>query len=160
MIKIYKTFLALVLAMLCCGGAQAQSNMTFFEPSGGALASWSLLDVTKVTFIGGDIVATGKTGVEQYFDLSNVMSIKFTDSDDTPSSVTTIRDITSQLRITTSESSIRVIGATSGAVTIWNPSGQQLYSNRNWNGEDINIAHLERGIYIITINNTSIKFKK
>ena len=160
MIKIYKTFLALVLAMLCCGGAQAQSNMTFFEPSGGALASWSLLDVTKVTFNGGDIVVTGKTGVEQYFDLSNVMSIKFTDSDDTPSSVTTIRDITSQLRITTSESSIRVIGATSGTVTIWNPSGQQLYSNRNWNGEDINIAHLERGIYIITINNTSIKFKK
>lgn len=160
MIKIYKTFLALVLAMLCCGGAQAQSNMTFFEPSGGALASWSLLDVTKVTFNGGDIVVTGKTGVEQYFDLSNVISIKFTDSDDTPSSVTTIRDITSQLRIATSESSIRVIGATSGTVTIWNPSGQQLYSNRNWNGEDINIAHLEPGIYIITINNTSIKFKK
>ncbi len=160
MIKIYKSFLALVLAVLCCGGAHAQSNMTFFEPSGGSLASWSLLDVTKVTFNGSDIVVTGKMGVEQYFDMNNVMSIKFTDSDDTPSSVTTIRDITSQLRIATSESSIRVIGATSGTVTIWNPSGQQLYSNRNWNGEDINIAHLERGIYIITINNTSIKFKK
>ena len=159
MTKFYKSFLALVLVVLCCGGAYAQSHMTFYEPSGGALASWSLLDVTKVTFDGGNIAVTGKLGIDT-FDFSQVMSIKFTDSDDTPSSVTTIRDITSQLRIATSESSIRVIGATSGTVTIWNPSGQQLYSNRNWNGEDINIAHLERGIYIITINNTSIKFKK
>ena len=159
MTKFYKSFLALVLAVLCCGGAYAQSHMTFYEPSGGALASWSLLDVTKVTFDGGNIAVTGKLGIDT-FDFSQVMSIKFTDQDDTPSSITTIRDDASQLRIATSEGTIKVLGANKGTVTIWNPSGQQLYSNRNWHGEDINIAHLERGIYIITINNTSIKFKK
>jgi hypothetical protein len=100
----------------------------------------------------------GKTGIDK-FDFSQVLSIKFTDDVDIPSSIKTIHD-DAQLRIATSESAIKVLGATSGTVTIWNPSGQQLYSNRNWHGEDINISHLERGIYIITINNTSIKFKK
>lgn len=157
--RIYQSFLALMLAVLCCGGAYAQSHMTFFEPSGGALATWSLLDATKVTFDGGNIAVTGKLGIDT-FGFDQVMSIKFTDIEDIPSSITAIRDDASQLRIATTEGSIKVLGATSGTVTIWNPSGQQLYSNRNWNGEDINIAHLERGIYIITINNTSIKFKK
>ncbi len=156
--RIYKSLLALVLVLLCCGGAHAQTNMTFYKPSGRALATWSLLDVTKVTFDEGNIAVKGKTGIDK-FDFSQVLSIKFTDDVDIPSSIKTIRDDT-QLRIATSESTIKVLGATSGTVTIWNPSGQQLYSNRNWHGEDINISHLERGIYIITINNTSIKFKK
>jgi hypothetical protein len=55
---------------------------------------------------------------------------------------------------------ISVQGATQGSVAIWSVTGQQIYSNRNWHGEDIDIAHLERGIYIININNTSLKFKK
>lgn len=64
--RIYQSFLALVLAVLCCGGAYAQSHMTFFEPSGGALTTWSLLDVTKVTFDGGNIAVTGKLGIDTF----------------------------------------------------------------------------------------------
>jgi len=157
--RIYQSFLALMLAMLCCAGTHAQSHMTFYEPSGGALASWSLLDVTSVTFDGGNIAVKGKLGIDT-FDFGQVMSIKFTDNDETPTSVTMIPDDASQLRIATSEGTIKVQGATRGTVAIWTTSGQQLYSNRNWHGEDISIAHLDRGIYIITINNTSIKFKK
>ena len=157
--RFYNSFLAFVLAMLCCGWAHAQSHMTFYKPNGKPLASWSLLDVTKVTFEGSNIAVKGKLDTE-YFDFGHVMSIKFTDNEDTPSSITSIRDNASQLRIAASEGAIKVLGATSGTVTIWNPNGQQLYSNRNWNGEDISISHLERGIYIITINNTSFKFKK
>lgn len=159
MTRTIKTFMVLMLAMLSCGVAKAQTQMTFYEPHGYAIAVWNLQDVSKVTFEGGDIVVTygAYTAANP---LSEVMSIKFTDNEQTPTSVEKILDDASQVRIAATESTVRVMGANHGAVAIWSVSGQQLYDNRNWNGEEINISHLERGIYIITINNSTFKFKK
>lgn len=159
MTRSFKTFLVLVLAMLGCGVSTAQTQMTFYEPQGHAMAVWNLQDMGKVTFDGGEIVVTSATGTFST-PLIEVMSIKFTDDEQTPTSVQQLRDDVSQLRIATSESTVRVMGANRGTVAIWSVSGQQLYDNRNWHGEEINISHLERGIYIITINNTTFKFKK
>ncbi len=159
MTRTIKTFLVLMLAMLGCGVATAQTQMTFYEPNGHAIAVWSLQDVGKVTFEGGDIVVTHATGTYSS-PLAEVMSIKFTDDEQDPTSVKQILDDASQLRIATSESAVRVIGASRGTVAIWSVSGQQLYDNRGWHGEEIDISHLERGIYIITINNSTFKFKK
>ena len=58
MTRTIKTFMVLMLAMLSCGVAKAQTQMTFYEPHGYAIAVWNLQDVSKVTFEGGDIVVT------------------------------------------------------------------------------------------------------
>jgi len=154
-----KSSLVVLMMMLCCAAASAQSFMTFYDTAAKARESWSLLDVGKVTFEGGDIVVTCATGTHSV-PITDVLSIKFTDEDLTP---TTIKNVTSDInpvRIASSESTVRIIGASKGSVAIWSVSGQQLYDNRDWRGEEINISHLERGIYIITINNSTFKFKK
>jgi len=133
--------------------------MTFYNSSQEAMASWQLLDVNKITFDGGNIVVKSLAGIDN-FALDQVLSIKFTDEPQSPSSVKDVVSDKAQLRIAASDNSIQVIGANSGRVAIWAVNGQQLYENRNWRGEEINISHLQRGIYMITINNTTFKFKK
>lgn len=146
--------------MLCSGTAMAQSYMTFYGNNGKAQESWRLMDVGKVTFDEGNIVVAHSTG-NYSFPISEVLSIKFTDSGSQgPTAVEKISDGVAQVRIATGENSIRVIGSTSGQVAIWAVTGQQIYNNRGWRGEEIDISNLERGIYIITINNSTFKFKK
>jgi len=160
MTKSYKTILALLLAMLCFDMAHAQSMVTFYNNDGQAFETWSLNEVGKLAFDEGNIVVTYQTGTYTVA-LNEVLSIKFTDKTSPDvTSIEKINDDAALVRISTDESTINVTGATRGPVAIWAITGQQIYSNRNWNGEPIDIAHLERGIYIITINNTTFKFKK
>ncbi len=160
MTKSYKSLLALLMMMLCSGAAMAQSYMTFYDNEGKPKKSWSLLDVGKVTFDQGNIVVTQSTGTYSV-SLNDVLSIKFTDTGDQhETAVEKISDDAAQPRIATGENSIHVMGATSGQITIWAMTGQLIYSNRDWRGGDIDISHLDRGIYIISINNSTFKFKK
>jgi len=160
MTKRFKSALALLMMVFLSGTAFAQSSMTFYDTTGQAKESWLLQDVGKVTFDGGNIVVTHFDGTYTTA-INEVLSIKFTDVDNQdPTSIEKISQDKAQLRIVTGEQSIRVLGADSGAVTIWSVTGQQIYNNRHWNGEEINIAHLERGIYIISINSTTFKFNK
>lgn len=159
MTRSYKSILVLLMMMLCSGAAVAQSYMTFYNNDGAAKEAWNLLDVGKVTFDQGNIVVKHSTGTYSA-SLNEVLSIKFTDTAPIFTGVEKINDDVTQLRIATSEDFIRVMGATSGQVSIWSTTGQQIYNNRNWHGGDIDISYLERGIYIITINNSTFKFKK
>jgi len=159
MTRSYKSSLVLLLMMLCCGVAFAQSYMTFYDFNGQAYGSWPLQFVNKVTFEGGNIVVAQSTG-DDTAPLSQVMSIKFTEEKPNPTSVEKVDTGAAQVRVVADNSSIRVLGASHGAVAIWSVTGQQIYSNRNWRGESIDINHLEHGIYIININNTTLKFKK
>jgi hypothetical protein len=146
--------------MLCSGTAIAQSYMTFYDTDGTAKKAWNLLDVGKVTFDQGDIVVTHSAGIYSV-SLNEVLSIKFTDTGlphDT--GLEKISGDEAQLRIAAGENAIHITGASAGQVAIWAMTGQQIYSNRNWRGGDIDISHLDRGIYIITINNSTFKFKK
>lgn len=160
MTRSFKSSLVLLVMMLWCGLANGQSFMTFYDTAGGPMASWSLHEVSKVTFDEGNIVVKNLAG-DDIFAINEVLSIKFTDQGiDDPTSVEKISSDVSSIRIATDENSVRVIGANAGRVVIWAVNGQQLYNNRNWHGESIDITQLERGIYIITINNNTFKFKK
>lgn len=147
------------MTMSCCVLAHAQSYVTFYDNDQEVMASWQLLEVNKMTFEGGNIVVKGLLGTTD-FAMTNVLSIKFTDDQQTPSSIKDLASDKDQLSILVGEHSIKVNGANNGRVTMWTANGQQLYENRNWRGEEINVSHLQRGIYIITINNSSFKFKK
>ena len=161
MTRSFKSSLVLLVMMLCCSLANGQSFMTFYDTDGGPMASWSLHEVSKVTFDEGNIVVKNLAG-DDIFAINEVLSIKFTDQgiDDDPTSIEKISSDVSSIRIATDGNSVRVIGANAGRVAIWAANGQQLYNNRNWHGESIDITLLERGIYIITINNNTFKFKK
>ena len=159
MTKSFKPLLCLLVAMSCCVLAYSQSFVTFYDTDQDVLASWHLLEVNKMTFEGGNIVVKNQSGTKD-FALNNVLSIKFTDEKQIPSSIKEIANDKDLLSILAGENSIKVNGANSGRVSIWAVNGQQLYENRNWRGEEIDISHLQRGIYIITINNSTFKFKK
>ncbi len=153
-----KISLLLLAVMLWSGVAQAQSFMTIFNANGSPMASYSLPAINKVTFDGANMIVATPEG-NQEIDMNNVLSVKFTDQQQTAVEKISTDDATT-VRIATSRNSIAVLGATSGAVAIYAVNGQQVYSNRQWRGESINTAHLQPGIYIITINNSTFKFKK
>ncbi len=155
-----QSILVLMVMALFGGAAFAQSAMTFYDTDGWARESWRLQDVGKVTFDGGNIVVTHALGTYSV-GINEVLSIKFTDYvEPDPTSIEKINTDAAQLRIATDDSAIRILGARDGSVAIWTVTGQQVYDNRGWQGEEINISHLDRGIYIITINNNTFKFKK
>ena len=160
MTRSLKSGLILLRLMVCGGLASAQSFMTFYDTGGWPFTSWSLNEVKKVTFDAGNIVVKSSMG-NDVFAISDVLSIKFTDSGaQDPTSISNIASDVQPVRIAADGNTVRVTGADKGSVSIWAVNGQQLYSNRNWQGEAIDIAHLQRGIYIITINNNTFKFKK
>lgn len=159
MTRSFKLLFCLLVVFSCSAVAHAQSFMTFYGTEQEVLNCWQLQDVNKMTFEGGNIVVNHRFGSQDYA-LNKVLSIKFTDEEQTPTSIKEIVGKKDLLSVIAGEQSIRINGATSGHVSIWAVSGQQLYDNRNWRGEEISISHLQRGIYIITINNSSFKFKK
>ena len=159
MTRSFKLLFCLLVVFSCGAVAHAQSFMTFYGTEQEVLNCWQLQDVNKMTFEGGNIVVNHRFGSQDYA-LNKVLSIKFTDEEQTPTSIKEIVGKKDLLSVIAGDQSIRINGATSGHVSIWAVSGQQLYDNRNWRGEEISISHLQRGIYIITINNSSFKFKK
>lgn len=159
MTRSFKLLFCLLVVFSCSAVAHAQSFMTFYGTEQEVLNCWQLQDVNKMTFEGGNIVVNHRFGSQDYA-LNKVLSIKFTEEEQTPTSIKEIVGEKDLLSVIAGDQSIRINGATSGHVSIWAVSGQQLYDNRNWRGEEISISNLQRGIYIITINNSSFKFKK
>lgn len=158
MTKKLKLSLALLAMMLCGGVAQAQSFMTIYNANGLPMASYGLQTINKVTFDDANMLVAIPEG-NQAFDMNNVISVKFTNEQQT--AVEKINtDAAGKVRIASTGNYISVQGAQPGAVAIYAVNGQQVYNNSQWRGESISTAHLQPGIYIIKINNSTFKFKK
>ena len=46
------------------------------------------------------------------------------------------------------------------SVEIFNTAGAKVLGYANWRGEQLNISSLSKGVYVLKINNTTLKFSK
>ncbi|MBD5269412.1 MAG: T9SS type A sorting domain-containing protein [Bacteroides sp.] len=51
-------------------------------------------------------------------------------------------------------------GSKPAVVSIYSIAGREALPVENWKGEDINVSHLPTGVYILRINNSTLKFIK
>ena len=51
-------------------------------------------------------------------------------------------------------------GSKPAVVSIYSIAGREALHVENWKGEDINVSHLPTGVYILRINNSTLKFIK
>ncbi|MBQ7984074.1 MAG: T9SS type A sorting domain-containing protein [Bacteroidales bacterium] len=123
-------------------------------------------------------------GTEAYYDYSYQPQITFTDDGIVVSSITTeIGDLTLKfseiakiyfknnaslnevntdavlLYPNPATSSLRIAGAEKQRVEIYSMDGKMIYSGIN-NGEQINVASFEKGVYAVKINGKTFKFSK
>jgi len=80
----------------------------------------------------------------------------------TSTAVTTVMEPKMTLFVARDGSTVSVRGwqGERATVNIYSINGQRVYGNTNWQGSDIDISGLEHGIYVITVDGKSTKFRK
>ena len=68
-----------------------------------------------------------------------------------------------ELSLVVDDDQVSLKGWTAGNIAravIYSTSGQAFYNEANWDGSAISISSLPKGVYILTVNNNSYKFRK
>lgn len=154
--KFYLLSLAILTALPGILSAQVKLQV---NTKAGETKTFVLDDIRKLGFSGNQFTVV--TSSSSPFDIDAVLSIKFsglTSGIDTAPTA----DTSGKLSITRSGQSLTVNGWQGGQATarIYSAGGQMLSANRNWSGQPISIAMLPKGVYILKINNQTIKFTR
>lgn len=157
-----KFLLLLLVAVVCAIAVKAQSNLYVYMNDGDSEQTLALADIDKITFEGGNLVITPKQGVQIIVSLAAVKDVRFA-----PESTTGLMlmqtDVVAGPLVIVQGGIVKVPGWDSSrraAVHVYSIGAQLLYSQADWNGADIDISSLPKGIYVIKIENQSTKIKK
>lgn len=156
-----KKTLSLLIAILCASSAKAENAKVVVEPSKeGAPAQETALTVdTKITFT-PTTVQIDNGGTQTSFTFADISQIRFITS---TSGITPIMaDGTYGLLRNPMETELVITGyqGSPAALSITSISGQTVYRNDSWPGDPVNVEALSPGAYILTINDTTLKFIK
>lgn len=143
--------------MLSASAAIADDNVVV--QSAGVSTPYAISSVRSIRF-GADGISVCQNGqADVNYTYASVDKIYFTLS--TNGIETVVGDETRMgISIDSSGSFITVNGVSDGNASIYTPAGMQVRHLANWKGERISIADLPKGVYILKINNKSIKFNK
>lgn len=140
------------------GGAEPKIMV---EPSGQGSAKEAPLSVdTKIQVTGSGIqIVNGTQTLSVPY--SDINRIRF------QTSLSSLGEIsgstaTYALRRNPVEASLEILGFSGRQVplTIASADGHTVFSTSRWNGEDIDVTRLAPGIYIVNVDNTTLKFIK
>lgn len=156
---------ALMLAC-CCGTAAAQSSQIELQVVGtGGSTIWSnpLDGVKRITFPQGNSLSfIDKDGTALYTtDINNVKKLLFYNP--TAAGINKPTANNAELSLVVDDDQVSLKGWTAGNIAravIYSTSGQAFYNEANWDGSAISISSLPKGVYILTVNNNSYKFRK
>lgn len=145
------------------GSLNAQQVKLVVMPQGGGQTSeYALADIRRITFQGDGMHIVGsKFAVEPVWKLSAIKKLLFTGS---PAGIehATLQE-TGKVTVTLRGNQLFVNGISTNqpsAATIFDVSGQIVVRTNVSNGEPIDASTLRNGIYIIKVNNTTLKFAK
>ena len=142
--------------------AKAQSNLYVYAKDGTTEETIALADINKITFEGANLVVTPKVGSQKVIPLTAVKSLQFAPNDAT-GLMNLQADAVAGPAVTVQSGIVKVSGwdaSRRASVYVYGVGGQQLYSQSGWNGSDIDISSLPKGVYIIKIENQSTKIRK
>ncbi len=150
----------LVLACLAAfTSCFAQDEITIKLLSGNK--SYKIDDVESMTFDGANLKVNKQNSMFDSYPFSDIVNISF----DTSTGIENMKIAGGKLTINVAPGSdvIRIGGYDSKEnynVAVYDLSGEKLYGIDGWKGESVDITSLVKGVYVLKINGTALKFRK
>ena len=134
----------------------AQDNVTVNTASGQKV--YKMDDIESITFDGATMKVNKNSKETETINLAEITNISF----DVSTGVNGLKVKDENLLISVkSGSNIIEIGGYDNSknysVDIFNTAGAKVLGYANWRGEQLNISSLSKGIYVLKINNTTLK---
>ncbi len=146
-----KTLIAATLA-LCCITALADDYNYMTVSTSTSDRSIRLATIQKITFESGNVVVTTSQGIET-FPQDEMREIVFEDS---PTDIATLQAESGMLKVT---GGVLTVGR-QGLLCIYTPNGTLHSMTRTEADSQIELSALPQGVYIIKLNNETIKYIK
>ena len=146
------------MGLAACAGCFAQDDVTITLASG--KKSYKVDDVKSMTFDGNKLVVTNQSDAQESYNLADIVSVSF----DTTSGVSGLK-VDGKLTISVKPGSDLIEiggydGKTKYGVAVYNLAGEKVLGTENWKGDAVDVSSLPGGVYVIKINNTTLKFRK
>lgn len=137
----------------------AQDNVTVNTASGPKV--YKMDDIESITFDGATMKVNKNSKETETINLAEITNISF----DVSTGVNGLKVKDENLLISVKAgSNIIEIGGYDNSknycVDIFNTAGAKVLGYANWRGEQLNISSLSKGVYVLKINNTTLKFSK
>lgn len=147
------------LSLLAVGKAHADTKLVAVDsPTATTVASFSLSDISKLSFADGKMVVTMTDKSTKEVALSTSLALKF---DNTATAISHVSGTGSSLKIAYDGSQLSAAGLERAAdAAIYSVGGQKMLSLKSWNGSSVSTESLADGVYILKVNNKSFKFVK
>lgn len=154
-----KRKLLAVLGLAVSAGCFAQDDITLKLNSGNK--SYKIDDVKSITFDGTDLKVNKLNDEADTYPFADIVSISF----DTSTGVDNLKIAGGKLTISVEPGSdiIRIGGYDARQkyeVSVFNLAGEKVLAINGWKGDDVSVASLPKGVYVLKINNTTLKFRK
>lgn len=151
---LFSTFLLLALCVKADEVITVHLNDT-------ELAQIAIKDIAKITFeTDGFHIITNKDN-NNYFDYSEVSKLTF----DEGTAIQTLINTNNTIVVAPNpvKEKLMISGAENmygSEVRIYSVTGSLVLRHDNWNGETLNISHLNNGIYFVNLGASTLKFVK
>lgn len=147
------------LSLLAVGKASADQKMVVTDTSTSTvLESFSLGDISKLSFAEGKMTVTMNDESTQDVSLSTSLMLQF---EDVATAISQVDAAKGKLQVAYDGENVSFAGLGGVAdAAVYTMGGQKVLSLKAWNGKPVSMASLGRGVYIIKVNNQSFKFVK
>ena len=137
----------------------AQDNVTVNTASG--LKVYKMDDIESITFDGATMKVNKNSKETETINLAEITNISFDVS--TGVNGLKVKDENLLISVKAGSNIIEIGGYDNSknySVEIFNTAGAKVLGYANWRGEQLNISSLSKGVYVLKINNTTLKFSK
>lgn len=154
-----KKKILVAMGLAVCASCFAQDDMTITLASGKKV--YHLEDIKSMTFDGNNLKVNKQVSDADTYPLADIVNIDF----DVNSGVNDLKVEGEKLSINVKAggNAIEIHGYDSRehyTLALFNIAGEKVLGFDNWRGAPVDISSLPKGIYVFTINNTTLKFRK
>lgn len=156
-----KSIILTALGLALGATATAEVSLVVNGPEETEVATVDLSTVRKVTFgaEGVNIVLNDESS--QVVAWQNVQKLTFTGSEGGIKDASLTEDLTKVVLFCANECvGARGLNAGVNSLAVIDVCGRTVVSQPNWNGTPVSISHLPKGVYILKVNNQTLKFKR
>lgn len=135
----------------------AQDNVTVNTASGQKV--YKMDDIESITFDGATMKVNKNSKETETINLAEITNISFDVS--TGVNGLKVKDENLLISVKAGSNIIEIGGYDNSknySVDIFNTAGAKVLGYANWRGEQLNISSLSKGVYVLKINNTTLKF--
>lgn len=157
--RMEKRKILLAVSLAAFTGCFAQDEITINLSSG--KKSYKIGDVKTLTFDGANLKVNKQDSGSDTYSFGDIVNISF----DASTGVDNMKIAGGKLTVSVAPGSdiIRIGGYDARErydVAVYSLSGEKAVGIDGWKGEGMNISSLAKGVYVLKINGTTLKFRK